>query len=254
MITSRAHRFRITRDADMEIRDEEAKDLVSLIQHELRRRKFGVPVRLEVSRGMPREMIQYLTESLDLSDNDVYVIDGPLCVQDLSSLSDVHRPDLKYACFKPAVPQWFSESKSIFDAIKERDRLLHHPYDSYDCVTGFLNQAVDDPDVVAIKICLYRTGPDSPIPPALIRAAYQGKQVTALIELKARFDEEYNIEWAQKLDHAGVHVVYGIVGLKTTCTSRPAITTRQRRAPTPIWECSLPMRKSEKMPSSYSTI
>ncbi|HSE30816.1 MAG TPA: polyphosphate kinase 1 [Pyrinomonadaceae bacterium] len=215
MLTSKAHRFRITRDADMEIREEEAEDLLSRIQQELRRRKFGAPVRLEVSKGMPQDMIDYLTQSLDLSDNDVYVIDGPLGVQDLTVLSEVDRPDLKYAPFKPAIPQWFSETKSIFDAIKEQDRLLHHPYDSYDCVTGFLNQAVDDPDVLAIKICLYRTGPDSPIPPALIRAAYQGKQVTALIELKARFDEEYNIEWARKLDYAGVHVVYGIVGLKT---------------------------------------
>jgi len=215
MITSKAHRFRITRDADMEIREEEAEDLLGLLQQELRRRKFGAPVRLEVSRGMPRDMIDYLSQSLDLSDSDVYVIDGPLGIQDLTSLSDVDRPDLKYAPFEPAIPQWYSESESIFDAIKERDRLLHHPYDSYDCVTGFLNQAVDDPNVLAIKICLYRTGPDSPIPPALIRAADQGKQVTALIELKARFDEEYNIEWARKLDYAGVHVVYGVVGLKT---------------------------------------
>jgi polyphosphate kinase len=215
MITGEAHRFRITRDADMEIREEEAEDLLSFIQQELRRRKFGAPVRLEVSRGMPPEMIDYLTQSLDLSDSDVYVIDGPLGIQDLTSLSDVDRPDLKYAPFEPATPQWYSESESIFDAIKERDRLLHHPYDSYDCVTGFLNQAVDDPNVLAIKICLYRTGPDSPIPPALIRAAEQGKQVTALIELKARFDEEFNIEWARKLDYAGVHVVYGVVGLKT---------------------------------------
>ncbi len=197
------------------LREEEADDLLSSIQRELRRRKFGAPVRLEVSRGMPRDMIGYLTESLDLSDSDVYVIDGPLAVQDLTSLSDVDRPDLKYGPFEPAIPQWYSESESIFDTIKEQDRLLHHPYDSYDCVTGFLNQAVDDPNVLAIKICLYRTGPDSLIPPALIRAAYQGKQVTALIELKARFDEEYNIEWARKLDYAGVHVVYGIVGLKT---------------------------------------
>ena len=215
MITSKAHRFRITRDADMEIREEEAEDLLGLLQQELRRRKFGAPVRLEVSRGMPRDMIDYLSQSLDLSDSDVYVIDGPLGIQDLTSLSDVDRPDLKYAPFEPAIPQWYSESESIFDAIKEQDRLLHHPYDSYDCVTGFLNQAVDDPNVLAIKICLYRTGPDSPIPPALIRAADQGKQVTALIELKARFDEEYNIEWARKLDYAGVHVVYGVVGLKT---------------------------------------
>jgi polyphosphate kinase len=215
MITSKAHRFRITRDADMEIREEEAEDLLSLIQQELRRRKFGAPVRLEVSRGMPSDMIDYLAQSLDLSDSDVYVLDGPLGIQDLTSLSDVDRPDLKYARFEPAIPQWYSESESIFDAIKEQDRLLHHPYDSYDCVTGFLNQAVDDPNVLAIKICLYRTGPDSPIPPALIRAAEQGKQVTALIELKARFDEEYNIEWARKLDYAGVHVVYGVVGLKT---------------------------------------
>ena len=215
MITSKAHRFRITRDADMEIREEEAEDLLRLIQQSLRRRKFGAPVRLEVSKGMPDEMIEYLSQSLDLSDTDVYVIDGPLGIQDLTALSEVSRPDLKYASFQPRTPEWYSENKSIFDAIKEHDRLLHHPYDSYDCVTGFLNQAVDDPDVLAIKICLYRTGPDSPIPPALIRAAYKGKQVTALIELKARFDEEYNIEWARKLDHAGVHVVYGIVGLKT---------------------------------------
>jgi polyphosphate kinase len=215
MITSKAHRFRITRDADMEIREEEAEDLLRLIQQELRRRKFGAPVRLEVSKGMPEDMIEYLTQSLGLSESDVYVIDGPLGVQDLSALSEVDRPDLKYASFTPCIPEWYSENKSIFDAIKERDRLLHHPYDSYDCVTGFLNQAVDDPDVVAIKICLYRTGPDSPIPPALIRAAYQGKQVTALIELKARFDEQHNIEWARKLEYAGVHVVYGIVGLKT---------------------------------------
>ena len=215
MVISKSHRFRVTRDADMEIREEEAEDLLSLIQEELRRRKFGAPVRLEVSSGMPKEMVDYLTESLDLEDADVYAVHGSLKIQDLTSLSDVDRPDLKYAPFEPRLPEWYTEDGSIFDAIKEGDRLLHHPFDSYHCVTGFLDQAVDDPDVLAIKICLYRTGPDSPIPPALIRAAEQGKQVTALIELKARFDEEYNIEWARKLDYAGVHVVYGIVGLKT---------------------------------------
>ena len=209
------HRFRVTRDADIEIREEEAEDLLSMIQEELRRRRFGSPVRLEVSPGMPPEMIEYLTTSLDLESQDVYVFDGPLNVQDLMALYDVDRPDLKDAPFKPEMPEWFESYPTIFDAIKERDRLLHHPYDSYDCVTGFIDQAVEDPDVVAIKICLYRTGPESPIPPALIRASEQGKQVTALIELKARFDEEHNIEWARKLDEAGVHVVYGVSGLKT---------------------------------------
>jgi len=209
------HRFRVTRDADIEIREEEAEDLLSMIQKELLRRKFGSPVRLEVSPDMPQEMIEYLTTSLDLEPQDVYVFDGPLNVQDLMTLYDVDRPDLKDATFTPVVPEWFEAYPTIFDAIKEGDRLLHHPYDSYDCVTGFINQAVEDEDVVAIKICLYRTGPESPIPPALIRAAEQGKQVTALIELKARFDEEHNIEWARKLDYAGVHVVYGVTGLKT---------------------------------------
>ena len=215
MIPGRCHRFRVTRDADIEIREEEAHDLLSVIQEELRRRRFGAPVRLEVSADMPEEMIDYLTASLDLGHDDVYKFDGPLNIQDFMSLYDLDRPDLKDEPFTPQLPAWFREHKSIFDAIKEGDRLLHHPYDSYECVTEFINQAVEDEDVVAIKICLYRTGPDSPIPPALIRAAEQGKQVTALIELKARFDEEHNIEWARKLDEAGVHVVYGILGLKT---------------------------------------
>jgi polyphosphate kinase len=215
MVPGACHFFRVTRDADIEIREEEAEDLLSQIQEELRRRRFGAPVRLEVSPNMPADMIEYLTTSLDLERDDVYVFDGPLHIQDLMELYDVDRPDLKDALFAPSMPSWYTDYDNIFDAIRERDRLLHHPYDSYDCVTGFINQAVDDPDVVAIKICLYRTGPDSPIPPALIRASEQGKQVTALIELKARFDEEHNIEWARKLDQAGVHVVYGILGLKT---------------------------------------
>ena len=209
------HFFRVTRDADIEIREEEAEDLLNLIQEELRKRRFGTPVRLEISPDMPADMVEYLTSSLGIEDDDVYVFDGPLHVQDLTALYDLDRPDLKEVPFTPSVPEWYEEYDSIFDAISDGDRLLHHPYDTYECVTGFINQAVEDPDVVAIKICLYRTGPDSPIPAALIRAAEQGKQVTALIELKARFDEEHNIEWAQKLDEAGVHVVYGVIGLKT---------------------------------------
>jgi len=215
MLPGRSHRFRVTRDADIEIREEEAKDLLSLIQEEVRQRRFGAPVRLEVSPGMPEDMIQYLTDSLGLVEEDVYIVDGPLRMQDLMSLYDFDRPELKDEAFAPVVPDWFQTHDSIFEAIKERDRLVHHPYHSYDCVTEFINEAVDDPDVLAIKICLYRTGPDSPIPPALIRASELGKQVTAMIELKARFDEEHNIEWARKLDEAGVHVVYGVLGLKT---------------------------------------
>ena len=215
MLPGPCYRFRVTRDADIEIREEEAHDLLSQIQEELRQRRFGTPVRLEVSPNMPEEMIDYLVESLKLDKDDVYQVDGPLHTQDLMLLFDQDRSDLKDVPFEPVVPEWFKEYPNIFEAISERDRMLHHPYDSYDCVTEFINQAVDDDDVVAIKICLYRTGPDSPIPPALIRASEKGKQVTALIELKARFDEEHNIEWARKLDQAGVHVVYGILGLKT---------------------------------------
>jgi polyphosphate kinase len=215
MLPGRSHRFRVTRDADIEIREEEAKDLLSLIQEEVRQRRFGAPVRLEVSPGMPEDMIQYLADSLGLVEEDVYVVDGPLGMQDLMDLYDFDRPDLKDKPLTPVVPTWFQNYESVFEAIKERDRLVHHPYHSYECVTEFINEAVDDPDVLAIKICLYRTGPDSPIPPALIRASEHGKQVTALIELKARFDEEHNIEWARKLDEAGVHVVYGVLGLKT---------------------------------------
>jgi polyphosphate kinase len=215
METGECHLFRVTRDADIEIREEEAKDLLRVIQQELRLRRFGSPVRLEVSSEMPEVLVHYLTQSLDLSPEDVYSVNGPLAVQDLMSLYDLDRPDLKEEPLKPTISRRLLEGRSMFDVIKEGDLLVHHPYDSYDCVTNFINEAVDDPDVLAIKMCLYRTGPDSPIPPALIRASEKGKQATALIELKARFDEEHNIEWARKLDEAGVHVVYGILGLKT---------------------------------------
>ncbi len=210
------YRFRVTRDADIDIRESEASDLLSLIQEELRKRRFGSPVRLEVSSDMPTEMIQYLSESLELTEEDVYKVDAPLALQDFLSLYDIDRPDLKDEPFTPATPQWLGQ-ESIFEAISARDILVHHPYDSYDCVTEFIDAAVEDENVVAIKMCLYRTGAESPIPPALIRASEQGKQVTTLIEIKARFDEEPNIEWAQQLDEAGVHVVYGVIGLKTHC-------------------------------------
>ncbi|MGI9064845.1 MAG: polyphosphate kinase 1 [Pyrinomonadaceae bacterium] len=214
MITGLCHRFRVTRDADIEIREDEAEDLLRVIQMELRQRRFGTPIRLEVSDGMPEEMVTYLSQSLGLLPEDVYVLDGPLGLEDFMSLYALNRPDLKDEPFSPVTPKWLGK-RSIFDVVKEGDILLHHPFDSYNSVTDFINEAVDDLNVVAIKICLYRTGPNSPIPPALIRACEKGKQVTALIEIKARFDEQHNIEWARRLDEAGVHVVYGILGLKT---------------------------------------
>jgi polyphosphate kinase len=214
MITGQCHRFRVTRDADIEIREDEAEDLLRVIQQELRQRRFGTPIRLEVSAGMPEEMVTYLSQSLGLLPEDVYVLDGPQGLEDFMSLYALNRPDLKDEPFSPVTPEWLGK-RSIFDVVKEGDILLHHPFDSYNSVTDFINEAVDDLNVVAIKICLYRTGPESPIPPALIRACEKGKQVTALIELKARFDEQHNIEWARRLDEAGVHVVYGILGLKT---------------------------------------
>lgn len=217
MDVDKPHVFRVTRDADIEIREEEAEDLLRVLQREIRKRRFGSPVRLEVAADMPDVLIKYLTESLGVTPDDVYKIDGPLAVQDLMILYDLNRSDLKYEPMEPRIPEILKSRHSIFDVIKERDVLLHHPYDSYKSVTDFINEAVADPHVVAIKMCLYRTGADSPIPPALIRASEMGKQVTTLIELKARFDEEPNIEWARKLDEAGVHVVYGILGLKTHC-------------------------------------
>jgi polyphosphate kinase len=209
------HMFSVTRDADINIRDEEADDLLRVMQQGLRQRRFGTPVRLEVSSGMPFEMVDYLIKSLGLIEDDVYRVEGPLLVQGLSDLYDVDRPDLKDIPFEPSKPEALQDRSSLFDAIRDRDILLHHPFDSYASVTDFVQASVHDPDVVAIKICLYRTGPDSPIPPALIEAAEMGKQVTVLIELKARFDEAHNIEWARRLDRAGVHVVYGLIGLKT---------------------------------------
>jgi polyphosphate kinase len=217
MRVGRAHAFRITRDADIELREDEADDLLRALQKELRKRRFGTPVRLEVAAGMPDEMLDYLTNSLGLESDDIYPIDGPLNMADLTALCELNRPDLKYRPLHATVPEAFTKGRPIFDVIKERDILLHHPYTAYAAVTDFIRAAANDPDVLAIKICLYRTGQQSAIAETLIAACEQGKQVTAVIELKARFDEENNIEWAQRLERAGVHVVYGLVGLKTHC-------------------------------------
>ena len=217
MSAGEAHAFRVTRDADIDVRDDEAADLLSALELKLRRRRFGTPVRLEVAATMPREMVEYLTQSLGLAPDDVYQVDGPLNISDLSLLCDLNRPDLKFRPLRAFVPEQLNTRGSMFDVIRERDLLLHHPYMTYSTVTRFIREAADDPDVLAIKICLYRTGQRSKIAEALIHAAEQGKQVTTVVELKARFDEENNIEWARRLEHAGVHVVYGLLGLKTHC-------------------------------------
>src|SRR5215212_4155888 len=215
MNLSKGHLFRVTRDADVEIRDDKAADLLALIKESLRERRFGLPVRLEVSASMPAEMVEYLRTSLKIDPDDVYEIDGLLDVPDFMELYGINAPELKDKPLKSVVPPALRNKESIFDAIKKQDVLLHHPYTSFATIVDFIDAASNDPDVVAVKMCLYRTGKRSPIPQALMIASERGKQVTAVVEIKARFDEEHNIEWAKRLAESGVHVVYGLVGLKT---------------------------------------
>jgi polyphosphate kinase len=217
MRTGKCHLFRVTRDADFEIREDEAGDLLRVMQQHLRRRRFGAAVRLEVSSTMPGEMVEHLTGSLDLTPQDVYTIGGPLNIPDLMQLYGLDLPELKDEPLKLSIPAPLRKPEAVFDSVKRRDVLLHHPYTSYSTVVDFIANAATDPDVLAIKMCLYRTGRHSPIVQALIDASERGKQVAALVELKARFDEESNIEWARRLEQAGVHVVYGMLGLKTHC-------------------------------------
>ncbi len=215
MRLSKSFLFRVTRDADVEIRDDLAADLLDRIKESLRERRFGNAVRLEVSATMPRPMVRYLTDALRLEADDVYVLGGMLGIGDLMQLYGLNRPDLRDKPLRMTVPAPLSKKKHFFEAIRKQDVLLHHPYTAYTTVTEFIQAAAKDPKVLAIKICLYRTGKNSPIPEALIEASERGKQVTAIVEIKARFDEENNIEWASRLVEAGVHVVYGLLNLKT---------------------------------------
>ncbi len=215
MKTEKCYLFRVTRDADLEIREDEAGDLLRTMEEELHRRRFSFAVRLEVAASMPAEMVNYLAGSIGLTEQDVYRIDGFLNIPDLMRLYGLERPELKDKPISYIVPNALRPSKNVFETLKKQDVLLHHPYTAYSTVTDFINAAADDDDVVAIKICLYRTGKDSPIVKALMRASENGKQVAALVELKARFDEENNIEWARRLENEGVHVIYGIRSLKT---------------------------------------
>jgi polyphosphate kinase len=215
MHLSKGHFFRVTRDADVEIRDDKAADLLVLMKESLRERRFGLPVRLEVSSTMPREMVEYLIHALNIEEDDVYKVDGPLDAPGLMELYKLDRPELKDKPLKAHVPGALRKKESLFDAIRKQDHLLHHPYSSFQTVADFIEAAAYDPHVLAIKMCLYRTGQHSPIPQALMAASERGKQVTAVVEIKARFDEESNIEWAKRLAESGVHVVYGLVDHKT---------------------------------------
>ena len=223
MIIKEARSFRVTRNEDIDVEEDDAENLLNAMEKELLRRRFGPPIRLEITDDTSPFLSQLLADQLGVSQDEVYRLPSPLDLTVLFELGGVDRPDLKNRPFVPTTNRQIAEVESsraqdIFAAIRERDILLHHPYDSFSTsVQAFLAQAAADPKVLAIKQTLYRTSSNSPIIDALIDAAHAGKQVLALVEIKARFDEDANIAWARKLERAGVHVVYGIVGLKTHC-------------------------------------
>ncbi len=221
MEVTAAHPFRIVRDADIEIQELEADDLLETMQQNIRKRKFGSVVQVAVYESMPENIRELLVDNLEVTRNDVYVLDSPLGLSGLWQLySNVERHDLKDNPYKPRVPKAFRHAATatdIFEAIRSGNILVHHPYDSFKPVVDFINAAARDPQVLAIKQTLYRVGPNAPVVEALLEAAEHGKQVAVLVELKARFDEESNIGWARALEEVGVHVVYGLVGLKTHC-------------------------------------
>ena len=223
MIIKEARSFRVTRNEVIDVEEDDAENLLNAMEKELLRRRFGPPIRLEITDTTSPFLSQLLADQLGVSQDEVYRLPSPLDLTVLFELGSVDRPDLKNRPFVPTTNRQIAEVESsraqdIFAAIRERDILLHHPYDSFSTsVQAFLAQAAADPKVLAIKQTLYRTSSNSPIIDALIDAAHAGKQVLALVEIKARFDEDANIAWARKLERAGVHVVYGIVGLKTHC-------------------------------------
>jgi len=219
MEVGRADLFRVTRNADLTLDEDEADDLLVALEIELRRRRFGEALRVEIQKGMDRDFLELLVDQLEIDRSNVYVTDAPLGLHDLWSLYALDRPELKGESWSPLTPKRLLDGDhvgDIFASIREGDILFHHPYESFaDAVEGFIAQAAKDPQVIGIKQTLYRTSGDSPIVASLIKAAERGKQVVAIVELKARFDEAANIEWAKALEDAGVHVVYGISGLKT---------------------------------------
>ena len=214
-----SHPFHVTRDADVAIKELEAEDLLETIEESVRQRRFGSVIRLTVTRDMPAPILEILMKNLEVAAGDVYRTFRPLSLKRLSALYALNRPDLKDLPFVPAMPAALAGSpdEDICTLIGQGDILLHHPFDSFQPVVDFLRNAARDPSVLAIKVCLYRVGPDSPIVQALLDAVEKNKQVAVLVELKARFDEESNIEWARALESAGAHVVYGLIGLKIHC-------------------------------------
>lgn len=213
-----AHPFHITRDADIVIKELEAADLLESMEQTVRQRRFGSVVRLTLHESLPAHLRELLIENLEMDPRDVYVLDSPLGLSDLRALYSIDRYDLKDPPYVPAVPAALNGKGVVgdpFAAIRQQDILLHHPYDSFVPVVDFLKQAANDPDVLAIKMTLYRVGRNAPVVETLLEAIENGKQVAVLVELKARFDEESNIGWARKLEAEGVHVVYGLLGLKT---------------------------------------
>jgi polyphosphate kinase len=218
LILGEVHAFRVTRNSDLYIDDEEAENLLRTIEQELRRSSRGDAVRLEVETDCPKDFVELLLEFFDLTEPDVYKLNGPLSMTHLTPLiTNDAFANLKDRPFQPGRDPALPPHADIFEVMRRQDVLLHHPYDSFDPIVDLVEEAASDPQVLAIKITLYRTSGDSPLVGALIDAANAGKQVTAIVELRARFDEAANIQWARRLEEAGAHVIYGVVGLKTHC-------------------------------------
>jgi polyphosphate kinase len=211
-----AHPFHVTRDADVAIQELESDDLLETIEEAVWRRRFRAVIRLQVDLTIPPAIVKLLAEELDVPEHAVYRVDGPLSLSRLRQLYALDRPDLKYKPFSPYTPTGLQPraKEDIFALVRREDVLLHHPFESFQPVVEFIRHAAHDPDVLAIKMTLYRVGRNSPIVQALLEGIEEGKQVSVLLELKARFDEESNIEWARALEREGVHVIYGLVGLK----------------------------------------